>query len=314
MSFFSCYDILPLWRCFMEYYIDLGSSTIKVYQYQEKLVLLEEHSIYFKNDFDSEKGISPSNLEELCRYFNELLGKYHFRYETTHIFVTGIFRNLNSDRRCELVKLFNEKFDLHFNIISHGIENYYLAKAMEHEYNDKKVLIINMGGKTTELVTYHHGRVTDTKNLTIGVAEMLNQFSKVNDSISGNSVEEMETFVLDKLSTVSFDDDYDCAIFTGGEERFELLTKFPLVTNTLFDDGIHSYMISLDDYVMATKRVFFEYTMDDLYKLMPSNPKWMDGARSGAVLPLAIFRKANIPWIVPSDLNLIHGVIRDERS
>ena len=298
----------------MEYYIDLGSSTIKVYQYQEKLVLLEEHSIYFKNDFDSEKGISPSNLEELCRYFNELLGKYHFRYETTHIFVTGIFRNLNSDRRCELVKLFNEKFDLHFNIISHGIENYYLAKAMEHEYNDKKVLIINMGGKTTELVTYHHGRVTDTKNLTIGVAEMLNQFSKVNDSISGNSVEEMETFVLDKLSTVSFDDDYDCAIFTGGEERFELLTKFPLVTNTLFDDGIHSYMISLDDYVMATKRVFFEYTMDDLYKLMPSNPKWMDGARSGAVLPLAIFRKANIPWIVPSDLNLIHGIIRDERS
>ena len=314
MSFFSCYDILPLWRYFMEYYIDLGSSTIKVYQYQEKLVLLEEHSIYFKNDFDSEKGISPSNLEELCRYFNELLGKYHFRYETTHIFVTGIFRNLNSDRRCELVKLFNEKFDLHFNIISHGIENYYLAKAMEHEYNDKKVLIINMGGKTTELVTYHHGRVTDTKNLTIGVAEMLNQFSKVNDSISGNSVEEMETFVLDKLSTVSFDDDYDCAIFTGGEERFELLTKFPLVKNTLFDDGIHSYMISLDDYVIATKRVFFEYTMDDLYKLMPSNPKWMDGARSGAVLPLAIFRKANIPWIVPSDLNLIHGVIRDERS
>ena len=298
----------------MEYYIDLGSSTIKVYQYQEKLVLLEEHSIYFKNDFDSEKGISPSNLEELYRYFNELLGKYHFRYETTHIFVTGIFRNLNSDRRCELVKLFNEKFDLHFNIISHGIENYYLAKAMEHEYNDKKVLIINMGGKTTELVTYHHGRVTDTKNLTIGVAEMLNQFSKVNDSISGNSVEEMEAFVLDKLSTVSFDDDYDCAIFTGGEERFELLTKFPLVKNNLFDDGIHSYMISLDDYVMATKRVFFEYTMEDLYKLMSSNPKWMDGARSGAVLPLAIFRKANISWIVPSDLNLIHGVIRDERS
>lgn len=298
----------------MEYYIDLGSSTIKVYQYQEKLVLLEEHSIYFKNDFDSERGISPSNLEELCRYFDELLDKYHFRYENTHIFVTGIFRNLNSDRRCELVKLFNEKFDLHFNIISHGIENYYLAKAMEHDYNDKKVLIINMGGKTTELVTYHHGKVTDTKNLTIGVAEMLNQFSKVNDSISGNSVEEMENFVLDKLSSVSFDDDYACAIFTGGEERFELLTKFPLVKNTLFDDGIHSYMISLEDYVMATKRVFFEYTMYDLYKLMPSNPKWMDGARSGAVLPLAIFRKANIPWIVPSDLNLIHGVIRDERS
>lgn len=42
----------------MNYYIDLGSSTIKVYKYEEKLELLEEHSIYFKNNFSSEEGIS----------------------------------------------------------------------------------------------------------------------------------------------------------------------------------------------------------------------------------------------------------------
>ena len=39
------------------YYIDLGSSTIKVYCYKDELKLIEEHSIYFKNDFDAEKGI-----------------------------------------------------------------------------------------------------------------------------------------------------------------------------------------------------------------------------------------------------------------
>ena len=42
------------------YYIDLGSSTIKVYCYENDLKLIEEHSIYFKNDFDREKGISES--------------------------------------------------------------------------------------------------------------------------------------------------------------------------------------------------------------------------------------------------------------
>lgn len=52
-----------------EYYIDLGSSTIKVYCYNNELHLLEEHSIYFKNDFDKELGISSSNMEELCTYF-----------------------------------------------------------------------------------------------------------------------------------------------------------------------------------------------------------------------------------------------------
>ena len=76
--------------------------------------------------------------------------------------MTGIFKNLIQIRKQELVKLFNDKFDLHFNIISHGIENYYLGKAMENNYNDKKVLIINMGGKTTELVTYVGTKITDT--------------------------------------------------------------------------------------------------------------------------------------------------------
>lgn len=293
------------------YYIDLGSSTIKVYCYEESLKLLEEHSIYFKNDFDAEKGISENNLKELCDYFSELKEKYDLVYYNTNIFVTGIFRNLVFAKKQELVKLFNDKFDLHFNIISHGIENYYLGKAMENDYNDKKVLIINMGGKTTELVTFVGNKITSTKNLTIGVADMLNNFDKVNMEYSGNTVEEMESFVLDRLGSLELDNDYDCAIFTGGEERFELLTGFNLVENTFFDDNIHKYMLSLDDYIAGTKKVFFDMTLDELYNLMPGNPKWMDGARSGAIIPLVLFRLANVEWIIPSDLNLINGVIND---
>lgn len=294
-----------------KYYIDLGSSTIKVYQFEQNLTLLEEHSIYFKNGFDKEKGISSLNLKELCEYFSYLKMKYHFLYENTYIYVTGIFRELCDERKVELVKLFNDQLDLHFNIISHGIENYYLARAMENDYNDKKVLIINMGGKTTELVTYVGSKVTETKNLMVGVADLLNQFEQVNDPKSGNKVEEMDQFVQEKLSDIKLDQDYDCAIFTGGEERFELLTDFSLVPNTLFNDGIHNYMISLENYIKGTEHVFYEMTMEDLYRLMPQNPKWMDGARAGAIIPLTLFKKANIEWIIPSDLNLIHGVIND---
>lgn len=294
-----------------EYYIDLGSSTIKVYEYRNELKLIEEYSIYFKNDFDSEKGISSNNLEELCDFFENLKNKYNLKYENTHIFVTGIFRNLCYQKRMEMVKLFNDRFDLFFNIISHGIENYYLAKAMENDYNDKKVLIINMGGKTTELVTFLGSKITDTKNLNIGVADLLNNFNKVNEQVSKNTIEEMDKFVEEKLSDIKLDNDYDCCIFTGGEERFELLTGFNLVENTLFNDGVHKYMLSLEDYISGTEKVFYEITLDELYKLMPNNPKWMDGARSGAIIPLTLFKKANVKWIIPSDLNLINGVIND---
>lgn len=293
------------------YYIDLGSSTIKVYCYENELKLLEEHSIYFKNDFDAEKGISESNLKELCEYFEEIKDKYNLKYYNTNIYVTGIFRNLVQERKQELVKLFNDKFDLHFNIISHGIENYYLAKAMQNDYNGKKVLIINMGGKTTELVTFVGKDITNTQNINVGVADLLNNFDKVNEKYSGNTLEEMEQFITDKLSDVVLDKDYDCAIFTGGEERFELLAGFNLVENTLFNDNIHKYMLTLEDYVAGTEKVLYNMSLDELHSLMPSNPKWMDGARSGAIIPLVLFKKANVKWIIPSDLNLINGVIND---
>ena len=293
------------------YYIDLGSSTIKVYCYENELKLLEEHSIYFKNDFDAEKGISESNSKELCEYFEKIKNKYNLKYYNTNIYVTGIFRNLVQERKQELVKLFNDKFDLHFNIISHGIENYYLGKAMQNDYNGKKVLIINMGGKTTELVTFVGKDITNTKNINVGVADLLNNFDKVNDKYSGNTLEEMEQFIADKLNDVVLDKDYDCAIFTGGEERFELLAGFNLVENNLFNDNIHKYMLTLEDYVAGTEKVLYNMSLDELHALMPSNPKWMDGARSGAIIPLVLFKKANVKWIIPSDLNLINGVIND---
>lgn len=293
------------------YYIDLGSSTIKVYCYEKELELLEEHSIYFKNDFDAEKGISETNLKELCEYFEKIKDLYDLKYYNTNIYVTGIFRNLVKERKQELVKLFNDKFDLHFNIISHGIENYYLGKAMQNDYNGKKVLIINMGGKTTELVTFVGDNITDTQNIEIGVADLLNKFDKVNEKYSGNTLEEMEQYITSKLKNLVLDNDYDCAIFTGGEERFELLTGFNLVENTLFNDNIHKYMLTLEDYIKGTEKVFNNMTLEELYELMPSNPKWMDGARSGAIIPLVLFKKANVKWIIPSDLNLINGVIND---
>lgn len=296
----------------MKYYIDLGSSTIKVYRYEDSLNLLEEHSIYFKNDFDSEKGISDTNLEELCNYFSEIQSKYGLRYDNTFIYVTGIFRNLSDNKKVEMLKLFNDKFDLHFNIISHGIEAYYLSKAMEHDYNGKKVLIINMGGKTTELVTYLGDKLTGIKTINVGVADVLNILDRINEEYSGHSVEEIEEFTFNKLKDLNLDNDYDVAIFTGGEERFELLTGFNLVENTLFEDQNHKYMVSLEDYIKGTEKVFKDISLAELYDLMPGNPKWMDGARAGAIIPLSLFKMSGVQWVIPSDLNLINGVINDK--
>lgn len=297
-----------------EYYIDQGSSTIKVYECEKELKLIEEHSIYLKNGFTEELGISEENKIALYDYYAELKDKYKLNYENTYIFATGIFRNLNMNQKRTILKDFNDKFDLHFNIISHGIENYYLGKAMDNDYQNKKVMIINMGGKTTELVTFKDNKIIDRKNLKIGVADLLNEFPNSNDKYSTAKIEDMVNFVKTRITEELFDNDYDCAIFTGGEERFEKLTGYNLVNNNVFADGIHKYMVSFEDFVKGNNKIFFEITMDELYALMPQNYKWMDGARAGALLPQAIFERANIKYIIPSDLNLINGVINDIKN
>lgn len=168
-----------------------------------------------------------------------------------------------------------------------------------------------MGGKTTELVTFQNNEIINTHNLKVGVADILNNFPDINEDKCPVNIADIEKLVLEHLGNLTLDNDYDAAIFTGGEERFERLTNFNLVKNTLFDDGIHQYMLTIDDYIEGTERVFYEMTLEELYKLMPSNPKWMDGARAGAIIPLVLFKLTNSKYIIPSDLNLINGVIND---
>jgi hypothetical protein len=45
---------------------------------------------------------------------------------------------------------------------------------------------------------------------------------------------------------------------------------------------------------------------------MPENPKWMHGARPCSAIAQAICEKYNIEKIIPSDSNIIHGIVRQE--
>ena len=116
------------------------------------------------------------------------------------------------------------------------------------------------------------------------------------------------------IEDIEFDKDYDCAIFTGGELRFENLTGYNLVKNNIFKDKNHPFMITYEDFVKGNEKILYKMTLEELYDLMPHNPKWMDGARAGAILAQAIFNKAGINTIIPSDINLINGVIKDLES
>lgn len=291
------------------YYFDIGSSTVKLYKYVNELEQVEEKSILFKNGF-SEDGVSKENIDILLEFINNTKNNYTLSSNNTEIFATGIWRKIPEVQLQDLKSKF-KNIGLIFNVISHEQENDYFEMAMHGDYNNKRVMMVNMGGKTTELVIFSDNKVEKKINLDVGVADVLNAFPNINDLESNIKQEDIMNYVSNLLKDIDIDFNCDIAIHTGGELRFQKLVKYNLQQNNFFNDGIHKLFVTYDDFDKKNKELLYNTSLDELHSLMPQNPKWMDGAKAGIMLGQAIFDKANVSYIIPSDLNLIHGVIRN---
>lgn len=290
------------------YYFDIGSSTIKLYEYKKELSLIEEKSIMFKRGF-SEDGIQEENIEKMMAFIKEVKEKYNLNKNNTEIYATGIWRKIPTSQLKKVKEKFN-KLTLEFNIISHDKENYYFEKAMQGTYNNR-VMMVNMGGKTTELVIFNNDKVENRVNLTVGVSDVFDKYPNINELDSGISKEEVINY-LENLISEDINFNCDIAIHTGGELRFQKLVKYNLQPNKFFDDGIHKVYVTYEDFDKKNEELLNKTSIDELRGLMPTNPDWMNGAKAGIMLGEAIFRKANIKNIIPSDLNLINGVIKEK--
>lgn len=293
-----------------QYFFDIGSSTIKMYEYKQELKEIEEKSILFKDGF-SEKGVSSNNIEKMMQFVHKMNEQYYLNKSNTTIIATGIWRKI-SEEQFKVIKENFKKEGLVFQIISHKQENDYFERAMEGDYNQKRVLMVNMGGKTTELVIFSQNKVERKINLTVGVADVLDQFPYINEPDKKITQEEMLEYTMNLLKDVDMNYQCEIAIHTGGELRFQKLVKYPLKENHFFQDGIHKKYVTYEDFDRKNKQLLYEISLEELYQLMPQNPSWMNGAKAGIILGQAIFKKAGVKYIVPSDLNLIHGVIKKQ--
>ena len=79
------------------YYFDIGSSTIKLYEYKKELSLIEEKSIMFKRGF-SEDGIQEENIEKMMAFIKEVKEKYNLNKNNTEIYATGIWRKIPNEQ------------------------------------------------------------------------------------------------------------------------------------------------------------------------------------------------------------------------
>lgn len=288
--------------------LDVGSSTVKVYkQASDTLSLLTAKSIAFKTDFDPETGISELAKRELFELVDEI--KIKNKASSIKVFATAIFRKLSESTKKKFIDEFFIRTGLYFNIISQDLESFYLQKALVGKFNtEKNVLLVNIGGGSTELVIMYGKEAVEVKNIDIGVGTILTEFPNLNKK--GVKLDVVKSFVLSKLPSI--DNKVEVAFYSGGELKFMQLADYDLKKNKLFDDKDHPSVIETGDFSKRNSALFEKISVSDLEKLMPENPSWMHGARACSVLAQAIFEKYNISTIIPSNSNLIDGVARQE--
>lgn len=297
----------------MRYLIDMGSSTIKIYGKNEGNVsLLETKTFDFKDGFKPSYGLSDVNKGKLYAFFEELFKRFSFNRYNTKLYATGIFREIVNKQ--SFIEEFYFRTRLLFNIISHDLEAFYLGKAWIGKYSGvENLLVINIGGKTTELIIYNQDNILDRKMLTIGVGTILKKYPYINKDYSSVSINKVVDYVCGELPPIM--NIVDIAIYTGGELKYMQVAGYTLQENTVFTDEKHPSMIKFEEYSVQNQKIFSQISIDDLRNMMPDNPGWMNGARPCSAIAQAICLQYGIRKIIPSDSNLVDGVnVQEVRS
>jgi exopolyphosphatase/pppGpp-phosphohydrolase len=287
--------------------IDIGSSTVKIYKKNpsQPLKFLETKTFHFKQDFDPSKGINIKQFNDLCIYINDI--KQTYRDCIYKTYATAVWRKLEKDVKKKTIDEFFDKTGIFLNIISHELENFYLYTGVVRNIpKDTTVLLINIGGGSTELAEVKNGKIINKANINIGVGTVLSKFPHLNDMYSKEKVETVITEIKNQLPKKKFSS--EIAIYTGGELTYMRVAKYPLKENVISSNDDHPSCITLKDFQKRNKEIFSEVTIDELESFMPKDPKWMHGARACSAIAQAICEQYQITTIIPSDLNTIDGV------
>lgn len=291
-------------------FVDVGSSTIKAYTCNNTQVELSvQRSIPFKNDFCPDAGISDLNKKELFEFFDALIEQN--KEAKIKIYATGIFRKMTLPSKKKLIDEFFLRNGLFFNIIDHELESFYLETALIGKcILSEPILLINIGGSSTELIVMYGKEAVERVNIDFGVDTILSKYPNINEEISGTALKEIVDYVKTILPDLK--NNAKLSFYTGGELKYMRLTGYGLKNNNLFSDDDHPNLIISKDFFEYNEKVFNEIKLQELKNLMPENPNWMCGARGCSAIVQSIIEKYGIETIIPSDSNLINGAARQE--
>lgn len=288
--------------------LDIGSSSIKAYSYIDKdLTTVLYKTVLFKEGFSETAGIREDKKHALIEILTQL--KKSYPNATIQTYATAIFRKMSPNVQEKLMEEIKNESGVVFTIISQEEESAYLENALIGKITTlEPVMLINVGGGSTEIVIVQNQKTLQTYHIDMGVGTIMSLYPTLNELNPTFDYDGEVEKLIEKLPEI--ESNAEIAINSGGELTWMKLAHYALEKNTFFDDPDHPFYVTTENSRTRNKEIFTQIPLDELVKLMPDNPTWLHGTKAYNLLCEAICVKYGIKYLIPSDSNLINGVVR----
>lgn len=221
-----------------------------------------------------------------------------------------------AENRDEFLKLVNDKLGIEINVVS-GYEEarlIYLGVLQGLNVYNKQILLIDIGGGSTELLIGKRGKVLFVSSLKIGAVRLAQRFFNQSENFSEHQKKKCENFIeqivvpnIKPIKKIG----YDQVIGTSGEIQAIARMIFNEVYDTYNYKPIDNVEFTYKQFEKVSKKIFNAKSLNELKSLPALDEKRSEIILPGTLILKVLLEKLNIDRITVSASALREGIIID---
>lgn len=290
--------------------IDLGTNTLNLLiaekRHNKFVPIFEKFQIIRLGEGISATGkIAPAAIERCISAFKLIRTKLN-TFGVNHIKCTATSALRDAENGNEIKALIENQFNIPIQIISGGEEADYVLSATKREFNltDRKVIVFDIGGGSSEITIMQKGKCLIQKSLNIGTVRGTEMFIK-SDPPDSNEINDLQS-EIDRHLTEIDSETADMGIGIAGT----VTTLCAIINGIDPYDGkkVHKSILHLKD-IAACERKLISCNLETRKKIKGLKPKRAEVISVGAVITRMICEKFGLREIYVSDRGLRWGLL-----
>ena len=217
----------------------------------------------------------------------------------------------------EFISRVRKETGIEINIVS-GYEEarlIYLGVLQSLNIFDKRILLIDIGGGSTEFLIGERGSVIYANSTKIGAVRLTNKFS-LDKKISRSNLQDAEQFVKGVLSPVIrhvSTEEFDLAIGSSGTiVNIGSIINAENLTGEDSEFNMNGFVIKKKQLISATDKIFEAETLQQRLSIPGLDPKRADIITAGAIILRQIFEGLGLEKLTVSNYALREGIITNQ--